>query len=146
MALIVCPECGKEVSDRAAACPVCGYPFVDAKGNQTERERTTRLGKITRNPVLGVVLIIVGIVVIIFSLLIIFSFGIFGIILGIFSMLLGGALIYGGFSFCKGSAKCKCPFCGKIGSITITEKTYRCPGCKKVSTVDIRHNCLRTSR
>lgn len=27
MALIICPECGKEVSDRAEACPHCGYPI-----------------------------------------------------------------------------------------------------------------------
>ena len=26
MALIVCPECGKEFSDRAATCPHCGCP------------------------------------------------------------------------------------------------------------------------
>lgn len=30
MALITCPECGKEVSDSAGACPNCGYPL---KGN-----------------------------------------------------------------------------------------------------------------
>lgn len=27
MALIKCPECGKEVSDRAPACIHCGFPF-----------------------------------------------------------------------------------------------------------------------
>lgn len=27
MALIVCPECGKEISDKVKACPHCGYPF-----------------------------------------------------------------------------------------------------------------------
>lgn len=27
MALIKCPECGREVSDQAKACPSCGYPF-----------------------------------------------------------------------------------------------------------------------
>ena len=27
MALIKCPECGKEVSSLAAACPVCAYPI-----------------------------------------------------------------------------------------------------------------------
>lgn len=27
MALIKCPECGKDVSDRAAACPNCGFPI-----------------------------------------------------------------------------------------------------------------------
>jgi len=28
MALIKCPECGKEISDRAAACPNCGFPIA----------------------------------------------------------------------------------------------------------------------
>ena len=27
MALITCPECGREISDQAAACPHCGYPI-----------------------------------------------------------------------------------------------------------------------
>ena len=27
MALIKCPECGREVSDKAASCPQCGYPI-----------------------------------------------------------------------------------------------------------------------
>ncbi len=30
MALITCPECGKEVSDRAASCPHCGCPLETA--------------------------------------------------------------------------------------------------------------------
>ena len=30
MALINCPECGKEISDKAPACIHCGYP-MDAK-------------------------------------------------------------------------------------------------------------------
>lgn len=29
MALIHCPECDKEVSDRAKACPNCGFPIED---------------------------------------------------------------------------------------------------------------------
>ena len=28
MALIKCPECGKEISDKATACPNCGYPIA----------------------------------------------------------------------------------------------------------------------
>ena len=28
MALIYCPECRREASDRAKACPHCGYPFA----------------------------------------------------------------------------------------------------------------------
>ena len=27
MALISCPECGKEISDKAFACPHCGNPM-----------------------------------------------------------------------------------------------------------------------
>ena len=27
--LISCPECGKQVSDKATACPGCGYPAAE---------------------------------------------------------------------------------------------------------------------
>lgn len=29
MALITCPECGREISDKAAACPHCGFPIQE---------------------------------------------------------------------------------------------------------------------
>ena len=29
MALILCPECGKEVSSRSKVCPNCGYPIAE---------------------------------------------------------------------------------------------------------------------
>lgn len=29
VALINCPECGREISDKAVSCPNCGYPLVD---------------------------------------------------------------------------------------------------------------------
>ena len=28
MALIACPECGNEISDKADVCPCCGYPLL----------------------------------------------------------------------------------------------------------------------
>lgn len=31
--LITCPECGKEISDKAEVCPSCGYPLKDTKIN-----------------------------------------------------------------------------------------------------------------
>lgn len=34
MALIKCPECGKEISDKAASCPNCGFPI--AQGSTTQ--------------------------------------------------------------------------------------------------------------
>lgn len=37
MALIKCPECGNEVSDKADACPKCGYPISEMNANLTEK-------------------------------------------------------------------------------------------------------------
>ena len=31
MALIKCPECGQEVSDRASQCPKCAFPIAEMK-------------------------------------------------------------------------------------------------------------------
>ena len=31
MALIKCPECGKEISDKAKVCIHCGYPLNEQK-------------------------------------------------------------------------------------------------------------------
>lgn len=43
MALIKCPECGNEVSDKAASCPKCGYPIQNIPGtHQILRPRLTR--------------------------------------------------------------------------------------------------------
>ena len=39
MALIRCPECGKEISDKAEACPNCGYPIAGlGKATRTTNE------------------------------------------------------------------------------------------------------------
>ena len=38
MALIKCPECGKEMSDKATACPNCGCPINRIK-TETEQDR-----------------------------------------------------------------------------------------------------------
>ena len=35
MALITCPECNGQVSDKAAACPHCGYPIGEQPPQQT---------------------------------------------------------------------------------------------------------------
>ncbi len=37
MALINCPECGTEVSDKAKSCPKCAYPIKEAPIKQKER-------------------------------------------------------------------------------------------------------------
>lgn len=39
MALVNCPECGREVSDQAMACPHCGYPIRGGYGYEYRSER-----------------------------------------------------------------------------------------------------------
>ena len=36
MALITCPECGKEISSKASSCPNCGYPIAKEIQSNTE--------------------------------------------------------------------------------------------------------------
>lgn len=41
MALITCPECGREISDKAAACPHCGCPSSEFKTERKDPYETT---------------------------------------------------------------------------------------------------------
>lgn len=46
MALINCPECGKEVSNAAESCPHCGYPikrFIEEEQKKRKQEETQAL-------------------------------------------------------------------------------------------------------
>lgn len=40
MALINCPECGKEISDKAANCPNCAFPLQGSKPDGIVRVKT----------------------------------------------------------------------------------------------------------
>lgn len=69
MALINCPECGTEVSDKAEVCPKCSYPFsqTNIKSSNTNNSTATEVKqangvwKIIRNGTL-LLLVIVGLV------------------------------------------------------------------------------------
>ena len=39
MALIKCPECGREISDQAVSCPHCGFPLSKIKESEEERKK-----------------------------------------------------------------------------------------------------------
>ena len=41
MALIKCPECGREVSDKANSCPNCGMPIAMTPNNKTSNNKMT---------------------------------------------------------------------------------------------------------
>lgn len=44
MALIQCPECGKQVSDKADKCPECGCPIAGAQHSDLVRIKLGQLG------------------------------------------------------------------------------------------------------
>ena len=41
MALIKCPECGKEISDKASACIHCGFPLATTSQSASQQPKTT---------------------------------------------------------------------------------------------------------
>ena len=51
MALITCPECGREVSDRAKTCPNCGFPITKSEEMDNELQvRDVVLAKEEQKP------------------------------------------------------------------------------------------------
>ena len=67
MALIKCPECGTEVSDKALQCPKCSYPISTAPSQQTPEDIQTiqqTSKRLKKQIIIAVVLIIGGIILI----------------------------------------------------------------------------------
>lgn len=129
MPLINCPECGKQISDSAAACPHCGYPLSSLPSIEVRSSpKSTPLEEVKVNKPVGIfflVLAIVGIPFVIIGL-------IFGVIGGII-------LLFGDFSFwaialnnLQGTRKGVCPYCeGEIIVSDPDSPAMKCPHCKK---------------
>ena len=65
MALISCPECGKEISDRVKVCPHCGYPLVDdTEPKQEEMHEEQSKKKLDRKVFIGMLTIAIAAVII----------------------------------------------------------------------------------
>lgn len=62
MALINCPECNKEISDKVKACPNCGYPFTE-EPQIPEKIVQTRTKKNLFNKKIITVTAIVGLII-----------------------------------------------------------------------------------
>lgn len=80
MSLIKCSECGKEISDKAPACPMCGNPLnvaVTTNSKPVEIERTSKKWKKKR--VWTVLVFIFGLMILTRSI----GWGIFIILLAI---------------------------------------------------------------
>lgn len=80
MALIFCPDCGKEVSDSAITCPHCAFPLNRIKSNATYHA-------IQSNQ-----LVVAGYIVVFLSLLILpIIFMITGIVIGVINITKGSS-------------------------------------------------------
>ena len=129
MALMKCPECGKLISDRAAACPYCGNPISGASSATSVHlePRKTSLSDVQKNPAAGVCYILFGIVCLISGLLML------GIIIGI-GGIVGGFLCFGyAMRDINGYQTGKCPYCGNGVTVLASDTTYKCPHCKHIS-------------
>lgn len=140
MPLVNCPECGKQVSDAASACPHCGYPLsAPSPSEPRPARRSTPLEEVRTNRGAGIALIVVvllGIPAIVVGFLA-------GIIPGIF-LLFGDLLLFGAATNnLHGTRKGACPYCG--GPITVTDlnaSAMKCPQCKK--RIAIKEDHLET--
>ena len=71
MALISCPECGKEISDKAPSCPSCGVPIAAQVALATEGAQPAPQQVVTVNAKrsggtwegIGFLLIVIGMII-----------------------------------------------------------------------------------
>lgn len=121
MALINCPECGKEISDKAESCPNCGYVLV----KKIDEPPKNLLKEKQSHPILGIPLVLLGIVC--------FLFGLFTLptIFGFAGLISFGVLFSGGYGLIVGSRKGACPYCGQEVSVLSNARAYKCPRCRK---------------
>jgi len=91
MALVQCPECKKEVSDRAEKCPNCAYPLQDTNsGKQDDDVMTIELtSKALKKQMVFAVLFLLAsfLIVIVASVNCIEALGYFGLICAVASVI-----------------------------------------------------------
>ena len=65
MALIICPECGKSVSDKATVCPECGYPLVEKEYSEENTPQQVELVAVTAPKAKKAVIIVLTVIILI---------------------------------------------------------------------------------
>lgn len=135
MALIACPECGKEISDAARSCPHCGYAIRESAAKQIKR---TPLTQKTPSRWYGMFLCVGGMVMALGSLL----FCLFFLPFGVIGLVISAMMILAGVEQFKDAQSGTCPYCGNSVTVPTTDHTHKCPHCHKTSTK--RDNFLET--
>lgn len=131
MALISCPECGKQISETTPSCPHCGYLFSSVTEPAAPGLTPTKIGETKTNTGTGIIYIVMGLAAVLFGIPFIPLFG-----LGIFSIIGGVAFIGLGARKVSGEQETYCPHCGKLMYIGKNEIGIKCSTCKKQSVRD----------
>ncbi len=127
MALISCPECGKQISDSTPACPHCGYLF--SVNSAPAVPSPTKIGEISQNYAVGIAMTVLGIFLLLVCLFAIIMFP----LLGIFIIWVPLVVLGIGVQKIGGTRSVCCPHCGKIADVGKNFETYKCSACKKRS-------------
>lgn len=125
MALISCPECGKQVSDSASSCPNCGYQLFHGP-------TPTRIGELNKSPSIGLIMLICGSILFLVAFLSLLLFFPLAFVLSIPAV----ALIFQGSTKFFGVRFVDCPYCGKSIRMFDTARSFKCPKCGRKSTRD----------
>ena len=129
MALISCPECGKQISETTSACPHCGYKFSVSVADTHPTD--TKLGEVEKKNGAGIVLVVIGVLMIIVGLPLIIIIPIGLIFIGF-----GVVLLCMGIAKLQGTRDAYCPHCGKPFHIQKNQTSFKCPVCRKKSYRD----------
>lgn len=127
MAMIQCPECGREISDTAVSCPHCGYELKERRN----KVRETELGPVVTNKPMALFEIILGIFVFLPGSFILF---VMTFVLGIIGLFSTFAIFVDASNKITGWQSGTCPYCGNSVNVRAKEETCKCMKCKKIST------------
>lgn len=127
MALIACPECGKQISETTPSCPHCGYQLAEQV--RAASLSKTAIGALTVNKKKGISTVIGSSVILLLSPIGFAFFLIPGICLVIFSLIGIGS----GINDIKGTYMVTCPYCNKESKAVKGFEAFKCPICKKHS-------------
>ena len=132
MALISCPECGKQISDTTPSCPHCGYAFSVSGAEMGIGPKPTKISETKKSLGVGLALTILGLFCTVVA-----TFGTFLFLpIGILCFIPALALVGAGWQKITGTQEVYCPYCGKLGTLNKSAENYKCLVCKKRSVRD----------
>lgn len=127
MALINCPECGKQVSDTAPACPNCGYDLTQKPIDFTpvikplSEAKRKNYGTMVAEIIGSIILLAIGVATV-------------GAGIGIILIILGVAGFFVALSTGKKYQQGECPYCGELLNVPVPSSgNIKCPKCNNVS-------------